>query len=81
MTWEVISGVFGCTTVVNAVIALMMVRRYLALAASSMEFASLIVSSIEENEDGTISVNPLVLAATSMDHLSQLSGMLKWIRL
>ncbi|PWR71292.1 hypothetical protein [Methanospirillum lacunae] len=81
MTWEVISGVFGCTTVVNAVIALMMVRRYLALATSSMEFASLIVSSIEENEDGTISVNPLVLAATSMDHLSQLSGMLRWIRL
>ncbi|MGV8109131.1 hypothetical protein [Methanospirillum sp.] len=46
-----------------------------------MEFAALVISSIEEAEDGTISVNPLSLAATSMDHISQLSGLLKWVRL
>lgn len=36
--------------------------------------------SIEEHEDGSITVDPLALAGNSMDHLSQLSGLLKWIR-
>ena len=47
------------------------------LAASSMEFAVLVVESIEEKEDGTVTVDPMALAATSMDHISQLSGLLK----
>ncbi|WP_300039469.1 hypothetical protein [Methanospirillum sp.] len=56
-------------------------RQYLKLASESMEFAALVISLIEEAEDGTIPVNPLSLAATSMDHISQLSGLLKWVRL
>jgi hypothetical protein len=66
--------------VINAIAALL-VYRYLKLASEPMEFAALVVTSIEEAEDGTISVNLLALAATSMDHISQLSGLLKWVRL
>ncbi|QXO95909.1 hypothetical protein KSK55_05855 [Methanospirillum purgamenti] len=65
---------------INAIAALL-VYRYLKLASEPMEFAALVVTSIEEAEDGTISVNLLALAATSMDHISQLSGLLKWVRL
>ncbi|NLV26911.1 MAG: hypothetical protein GXY48_07080 [Methanomicrobiales archaeon] len=79
--WEVVSGILGGVTVINAIAALLVYRQYLKLASESMEFAALVISSIEEAEDGTISVNPLALAATSMDHVSQLSGLLKWVRL
>ena len=79
--WEVVSGILGGVTVINAIAALLLYRQYLKLASESMEFAALVISSIEEAEDGTISVNPLALAATSMDHVSQLSGLLKWVRL
>ena len=79
--WEVVSGILGGVTVINAIAALLVYRQYLKLASESMEFAALVISSIEEAEDGTISVNPLSLAATSMDHVSQLSGLLKWVRL
>jgi hypothetical protein len=58
-----------------------MYRQYLALAYESMEFVAMVIESIEEVESGEIQVNPLALAAVSMDHISQLSGMLKWIRL
>ena len=79
--WEVVSGILGGATVINAVAAILVYRQYLKLASESMEFAAMVISSIEEAEDGTISVNPLSLAATSMDHISQLSGLLKWVRL
>ena len=46
-----------------------------------MEFAALVVTSIQEQEDGSVTIDPLALAATSMDHISQLSGLLKWVRL
>ena len=81
MIWEVVSGFFLGGTVINAVAAILVYRQYLNLAAESMEFASLVICSIEEKEDGSISVDPLALAATSMDHVSQLSGLLKWVRL
>jgi hypothetical protein len=81
MIWEVVSGILGGATVINAIAALLVYRQYLKLASESMEFAALVITSIEEAEDGTISVNPLALAATSMDHVSQLSGLLKWVRL
>ena len=78
--WEMVSGILGGATVINA-IAVLLVYRYLKLASESMEFAALVISSIEEAEGGTILVNPLALAATSMDHVSQLSCLLKWVRL
>ena len=68
-------------TVINAVAAILVYRQYLQLAAESMEFVALVITSIEEKEDGSISVDPLALAATSMDHVSQLSGLLMWVRL
>ena len=48
------------------------------LACESMKFAALVIMTTEDKEDGSISVDPLALAATSMDHVSQLSGLLKW---
>lgn len=80
MIWEIVSG-FGITAVViEGVTIFMMYRQYLSLAAESMEFAAMVVESIKEKDDGDITVDPLALAATSMDHISQLSGLLKWIR-
>ena len=81
MIVETLVGFFGCATVLNAVAAILVYRQYLKLASETMEFAALVITSIEELEDGTISVDPLALAATSMDHVSQLSGLLKWVRL
>lgn len=80
MTWEIVSGFLGGATIVNVVGLYLLYRQYMKLAASSMEFAALVVESIEEKEDGSVSVDPLALAATFMDHISQLSGLLKWIR-
>ena len=54
-------------------------RKYVSLAAASVEFAGIIMESIREQE-GEIVMDPLVLAGISMDHLSQVSGMVKWIR-
>ena len=81
MIWEIVSGLFMGGTVINGVAAILVYRQYLQLAAESMEFAALVITSIEEKEDGSVSVDPLALAATSMDHVSQLSGLLKWVRL
>ena len=81
MIWEIVSGVFGGVTVINAIAALLVYRQYLKLASESMEFAALVISSLDESEDGSVSIDPLALAALSMDHVSQLSGLLKWVRL
>ena len=81
MIWEVGSGVLGGATVINGIAAILVYRQYLKLASESMEFAALVVTSIQEQEDGSVTIDPLALAATSMDHVSQLSGLLKWVRL
>ncbi|MDD1730081.1 MAG: hypothetical protein LUQ50_13550 [Methanospirillum sp.] len=80
MIWEMISGVLGGVTMVNVLGLFFLYRQYMKLAASSIEFAALVVESVEEQKDGSVTVDPLVLAATSMDHISQLSGLLKWVR-
>ena len=81
MIWEMVSGFLGGATVINGIIAFLVYRQYLKLASESMEYAALVISSIEETKDGSITIDPLALAATSMDHISQLSGLLKWVRL
>ena len=81
MIVEILAGFGIGGTVINGVALILMYRQYLSLASESMEFAALVVESIEESKDGEIKVDPLALAATSMDHISQLSGLLKWIRL
>jgi len=81
MMWEMVSGILGGASVINAIAALLVYRQYLKLASESMEYAALVISSIDESEDGSVSIDPLALAALSMDHVSQLSGLLKWVRL
>ncbi len=80
MIFEILAGFGLGGTVINGIALVLMYRQYLSLASESMEFAAMVVESIEEIEDGKIQVDPLALAATSMDHISQLSGLLKWIR-
>lgn len=64
---------------INGGVALLMLRQYITLATASLEFASVILGSIEE-EDGTLTVNPVVLAGVSMEHISLVSGLVRWIR-
>ena len=79
---EVISTkIFKGGPAIKTVSALLVYRQDLKLTSESMDYAALVITSIEEKEDGSISVNPLALAATSMDHVSQFSGILEWIQL
>ncbi|PWR70958.1 hypothetical protein [Methanospirillum lacunae] len=80
MIREMLSGVLGGVTIVNILGLVFLYQQYMKLASSSIEFAALVVESVEEQKDGSITVDPLALAATSMDHISQLSGLLKLIR-
>jgi hypothetical protein len=79
---EVISTkIFKGEPTVNTVSSLLVYRQDLKLTSESKDYAALVITSIEVKEDGSISVNPLALAATSMDHVSQFSGILEWIPL
>ena len=79
---EVISTkIFKGGPATNAVSSLLVYRQDLKLNSESMEYAALVITSIDVKEDGSISVNPLALAATSMDHVSQFSGIVEWIKL
>jgi hypothetical protein len=66
---------------INTVSSLLVYRQDLKLTSESLDYAALVITSIEEKEDGSISVNPLALAAASMDHVSQFSGIVEWIQL
>ncbi|HWQ63451.1 MAG TPA: hypothetical protein VN429_03475 [Methanospirillum sp.] len=81
MIWEIVSRFLGGATGINGITAILVYRQYLKLASEFMEFAALAVTSIQEQEDESVTIDPLALAATSMDHISQLSGLLKWVRL
>jgi len=70
----------GCGfAVINGAAAYLVYRQYLSLAEVSLEFAGMVAGSITE-EEGEIRVDPVVLAGESMDHLSHLSGLVRWIR-
>ncbi len=66
---------------INTVSSLLVYRQDLNLPSESIDYAALVITSIEEREDGSISITPLALAATSMDHVSQCAGILEWIQL
>jgi hypothetical protein len=66
---------------IHTVSSLLVYRQDLNLSSESIDYAALVITSIEEREDGSISITPLALAATSMDHVSQFSGILEWIQL
>lgn len=79
---EIISTkIFKGGPALNTVSSLLVYRQDLNLTSESMDYAALVITSIEEKEDGSISVNPLALAATSMEHLSQFSGIVEWVQL
>ena len=79
---EVISTkIFKGEPEVNTVSSLLVYRQDLKLTSESKDYAALVITSIDVKEDGSISVNPLALAATSMDHVSQFSGIVEWIPL
>jgi hypothetical protein len=79
---EVISTkIFKGGPATSTVSSLLVYRQDLKLTSESQEYAALVITSIEEKADGSIAVNPLALAATSMDHVSQFSGILEWIQL
>ena len=79
---EVISTkIFKGGPAMNTVSSLLVYRQDLKLTSESVEYAALVITSIEEKEDGSISVKPLALAATSMNHVSQFSGIVEWIQL
>jgi len=79
---EIISTkIFKGEPAVNTVSSLLVYRQDLKLTSESMGYAALVITSIEVKEDGSILVNPLALAATSMDHVSQFSGIVEWISL
>ena len=79
---EIISTkIFKGEPAVNTVSSLLVYRQDLKLASEAKDYAALVITSIEVKEDGSILVNPLALAATSMDHVSQFSGILEWVPL
>lgn len=66
---------------IKTVSSLLVYRQDLNLPSESVDYAALVITSLEEKEDGSIFVNPLALAAASGDHSSQFSGILEWIQL
>ena len=66
---------------INTVSSFLVYRQDLNLSSEPVDYAALVITSIEERKDGSISITPLALAATSMDHVSQFSGIFEWIRL
>jgi len=77
---EIISGAAMCAFGINLVALYMLYRQYIALAQEAVEFAGIVLTSLEE-DDGEIRVDPMVLAGVSMDHLSHVTGLVRWIRL
>ncbi|MDD1729997.1 MAG: hypothetical protein LUQ50_13120 [Methanospirillum sp.] len=80
MIAEVLSGISVGFAVLNGGGLYLLYRQYISLAESSLEFAAIVMESIQEEEDGTLVVDPVTLAGVSMYHLSQMSGIVKWIR-
>lgn len=79
MIAELVAGIGSGFAVLNGVAAYLVYRQYVSLAEVSLEFAGIVAESITE-EEGEIRVDPMVLAGVSMDHLSHVSGLVKWIR-
>jgi hypothetical protein len=80
LIWEILTGLGLGGTVINGIALILMYRQYVSLASESMEFAAMVVESIKEPENGNVQMDPLALATTSIDHINQFSGLLKWIR-
>ena len=80
MILELISGISVGLAMLNGGALYLLYRRYISLAADSVEFAGIIMESIREQENGDLIVNPVSLVGVSMDHLDRMRGIMKWIR-
>ena len=78
---ELIAGFSVGIAILNGVAGYLMYRQYSMLAESSLEFAEIVITSLHEQEDGSILVDPMALAGVSMDHLNMVSGLVKWMRI
>jgi len=74
MILEVISGAATTGCVVNLVALYLIYRQYTALAQEALEFAGIVLTSLEE-EDGKITTDPISLAAFAMDYASRLTAL------
>ncbi len=65
--------------VMNGLGAYHLYCHYRLLAEESPEFAGRVISLIRD-DNGEIAVDPVVLAGEAMDHMSRMSGIVKWIK-
>ncbi len=79
MITEAVAGVSLGVAIMNGVTAFFLYRQYHLLAEETVGFAGKVLTLIWD-EDGEIVTDPVVLAGEAMDHLSQVSGIVKWIR-
>jgi len=79
MISELMAGIGFGLAALNVGAAYLLFRQYLSMAEESYEFAGLILGSLTE-EEGQIQTDPVVLAGMSMDHLSRMSGLMRWVR-
>ena len=79
MILELVSGAATAICAGNLVALYLLYRQYRTLVEESLEFAGMVISSLEENEDGSITTDPLSLAAFAMDHASRLSALTRTI--
>ena len=79
MIAELMAGIGFGLAVLNGGAAYLLFRQYLSLAEESYEFAGIILGSMTEKE-GQVEADPVALAGISMDHLSRMSGLMRWIR-
>ena len=79
MITELIAGGSFGLAVLNGIAAYHLYRQYRLLAEESAEFAGRVLILIKD-EDGEIVTDPVVLAGEVMDHMSRLSGIVKWIQ-
>ena len=79
MIAELLAGIGTGFAVINGAAAYLVYRQYVSLAEVSLEFAGIVAESITE-EDGEIRVDPMILAGVCMDHLSHVSGLVRWLR-
>ena len=80
MIFQLISEISIGMMIINAGAAYFLYQQYMTLAETTLEFAVMVVDSIQEQEDGTVVIDPENLAGISLDHLSQMTGLLRWIR-
>lgn len=79
MIAELVSLISFLCAMVNGAVVFMVYRQFRDLAEVSVTFAGLVITAIEEQEDGDIRVDPGCLAGIAIHHLDQLAGMTRWM--